>query len=424
MIDNLHTSINSFEYGKVTGAIVIDLRREKKDGKFPAKYRVTYQRKQRYFDSGFSFSIKEWERMPKTKDRDLLEIRKMLYNGNKIIEQHIKDLVLADSFSFDLLSKKMSKGDNSSINVAYDRKIKAMRANDQVGTAMIYDCAIKSMTDFNKNKEMFFTRVNVDWLRKYEKWFIDSGNSYATLSMYLRTLRAIFNEAQENGDIPNTSYPFGKRRYEIPTGAGRKMALDLQQIKKIVDFEVEPGSTTEKMKDLFLFSYMGNGINIKDLISLKWKNLSDNEISYFREKTKRTTTNKQKIVIPVLPEMKNIIEKWGNGNRDPEGYMFGYLEGSATADKVRLVSQNLTRLMNKHLKKIAQAVGLPGVSTYTARHSFSTILLNAGASVEFISEALGHSDISTTKAYLSGFQSDIRKKMNSNLLNFSTDEPT
>jgi len=427
----IQTTFRPFSYGKVTGAIFFDTRRGKKGNVYPAKYRITYQRQQKYFDSGYAFTVNKWNDLinPKAKGSDIIETREMILNGYAVIEQHIKSMVSSSEFSFDMLSKRISRGNTSSIKIAFDRKMAVLKANGQVGTAMIYDCAINSLTEFNKGRELMFSTVNVDWLRKYEKWFIsgsgneeNSGNSFATASIYLRSLRAIFNEAIRSGDIPNTALPFGRGLYEMPSSPGRKMALGLDQIKKLITHKVEPGSTTEKMRDLWVFSYMANGMNVKDIVCLKWESVSNDEIRYLREKTKQTRREKKEIIVPILPEMQTIINKWGNENKKPESFLFGYLEENATPDKIRLVSQNLTRLINKHLSDIAKIIGLPHISTYTARHSFSNVLLNAGASIEFISEALGHSDISTTRAYLEGFRPDTRRKMNTNLLNFEPNE--
>ena len=413
---------DAYSVGKVTGAIFFDTRRVKKEDLYPVKYRVTFNRDRKYFDTGFSFTVSEWNSLPGTKNNQLKETRGMLTDGNSVIKEHVKDLIKSNNFSFPALESRLKKGDNSNINIAFEKKIEKLKNNGQVGTASIYDSALKSLSDFNKNKELRFNSVTPDWLRNYERWFVgDDKNSFATASIYLRCLRAIFNEAIRDGVVSN--YPFGSGKYDIPSSPGRNMALNLAQIKIIRDYRVEPGSTTEKMRDLWLFIYMANGMNIKDLISLKWKNISNGEIVYFREKTKNTSREKKPIVVPVLTEMQATFDKWGNTDRSPESFVFGYLESRKTSpERIRVVSQNLTRLMNKHLKKITDATELPHVSTYTARHSFSTVLLRSGANVEFISEALGHSSIDTTKAYLAGFETDARRKMNENLLNFSNDE--
>lgn len=415
-------TIDNYSEGKVTGAVFFDIRREKKGGLYPVKFRVTYQRKHKYFDFGYSLSVGDWKSLPNTRNLQLKETRKLIFDENQEIHKYVADLVRADKFSFETLYVKIKKGDHSSVDNAFNEKISKLKDNGQVGTAGIYECALNSLSTFNNNREIRFLTVNGDWLKRYEKWFVgDDKNSYATLSIYLRCLRAIFNEAIRSQSCPNSAYPFGRGKYEIPTSPGRKMALSIQQIKTIVDYKTEPGTLTEKLRDLWLFCYMANGMNIKDLVCLKWKNIEGDEIVYHREKTKHTSREKKAIVVPVLAEMWTIIEKWGNTEKLTEGFVFGYLnEKTNNPADIRIITQNLTRQMNKHMKKIAEAAGLPHISTYTARHSFSTILLRSGANVEFISEALGHSSIETTKAYLAGFETEARRKMNANLLNFKS----
>jgi site-specific recombinase XerD len=58
------------------------------------------------------------------------------------------------------------------------------------------------------------------------------------------------------------------------------------------------------------------------------------------------------------------------------------------------------------------------VTTYSARHSFSTVLKRSGASVEFISEALGHTDVRTTESYLDSFENELKKEFSNSLLAF------
>ena len=48
------------------------------------------------------------------------------------------------------------------------------------------------------------------------------------------------------------------------------------------------------------------------------------------------------------------------------------------------------------------------IGTYSARHSFSTILKRKGVSTEFIKEALGHSSMVTTENYLDSFTDDVK----------------
>ena len=79
----------------------------------------------------------------------------------------------------------------------------------------------------------------------------------------------------------------------------------------------------------------------------------------------------------------------------------------------------LTALINEHMKQIAAQLGIcKPVTTYYARHSFATILKNSGVSTEFISEALGHTSLETTKNYLAGFEQDAIRKTTDVLTSF------
>ncbi len=55
------------------------------------------------------------------------------------------------------------------------------------------------------------------------------------------------------------------------------------------------------------------------------------------------------------------------------------------------------------------------VTTYVARHTFSTVLKRSGVSTEYISEALGHKDIRTTENYLDSFGKGMKKDYASRL---------
>jgi site-specific recombinase XerD len=85
--------------------------------------------------------------------------------------------------------------------------------------------------------------------------------------------------------------------------------------------------------------------------------------------------------------------------------VFPVYAGEKTAAEKMKSLCNFQRRVNKALRAVAALVGfdVDGLSFYTARHSYADILKNAGVSVEVISQALGHSDIRVTDAYLKGF---------------------
>ena len=56
--------------------------------------------------------------------------------------------------------------------------------------------------------------------------------------------------------------------------------------------------------------------------------------------------------------------------------------------------------MNEYLKEIAALCGInERLTTHCGRHSFSTLMLTKGISIESVSKMLGHTNITTTQIY-------------------------
>lgn len=129
--------------------------------------------------------------------------------------------------------------------------------------------------------------------------------SKTTVGIKIRALRAVFNEVLEMGIIKREKhYPFGRRKYQIPKSKKIKKALEPEQLKAIYFYEPNC-SHLKKVKDSWLFSYLGNGINPKDIVYLKNKDVQDNFITFIRSKTERTTRNDPKrITIFITEDMR------------------------------------------------------------------------------------------------------------------------
>jgi integrase len=288
-------------------------------------------------------------------------------------------------------------------------KVKKLNGIEAFGTADTYISTYLSLSRYGGDA-LRFENITVSWLKGYEKYMIIQGKSYTTIGIYLRNLRAVFNEAIDAGVIDATLYPFGKRKYEIPTSVGRKLALSLSQIKQIKEYKYDENSVSAYYRDLWIFSYLCNGANFKDILQLKYGNIQNNEISFLREKTKRTSKEKKEIIAFITPEMWTIIKKWGNTNTDKESYIFAHLNCIHDPVKRRNIIKDVIKRTNKSMKQLGAVLGIANLTTYVARHSYATVLKRSGANIAFISESLGHSDIKTTENYLASFESDERQK--------------
>lgn len=176
----------------------------------------------------------------------------------------------------------------------------------------------------------------------------------------------------------------------------------------------------DKAKDFWLFSYLCNGLNLKDICRLRYKDIDGDTLNVVRAKTQLSTKSNQKTISIHLPDQaKEIIEKWGQHPVSPSSYVFPILTEGLTALRERQLIQHFTKLVNKYMGRIGESLGISKhITSYTARHSFSTVLKRSGAPIEYISESLGHSSFQTTQSYLDSFEDDARKQFSQFLTKF------
>jgi len=410
-----------FKYSKdgVSVLTIQDTRRKKQSGLYPIKVQVVFKRIQRYYNTGKELSTEEWSALPSSKSSKLMTIRLDIQNSFEKVESVVRSLLEEGNFSFENLNTRLGKCVNDTLNTAYKNKINSQIESGAIGNSTVYSCSYKHLEKYAGEKISFDT-ITVSWLKKYEKDMLAEGKSYTTISIYLRCLRAILNEAKSVGMLKEAQYPFGRGKYEIPIGKGRKMALTLQQIKQVISY-TDGSEATEHYRDLWFFSYLCNGINVNDLLKLKFSNIEGNEIFFYRSKTIHTSKEKKEIGASLTPEMKKIIERWGNPDKNPNNYVFPFLDGYSTPMEQKKRIQDVTRRINKRLKIISESLGLPNISTYTARHSFASVLKRSGANIAYISESLGHSDLKTTENYLASFEREEREKNAKLLTNFDNE---
>ena len=386
---------------------MLDTRRTKSDGKCPVKIRVTHRRTRWYYPTGKDLTPEEWSALSTTKARALVSIRKDIESSYQIVRSAVEELTTAGAFTFDALNNRLKGATSDTVNTAFRAKISAFNQQGQVGTATVYDTILKGIERF-AGAHVPFDAVTVSWLVRYAAFLQSEGKKQTTIAIHLRHLRAILNEARRQGSVKEAQYPFGRGRFEIQEGEGRKMALTLEQIGQIARYD-DGSEATAKYRDYWMFLYLCNGINVADFVRLRYRDIVNGEICFVRQKTARTTRTRKEIRVIVTDRMLAIIDRWGNPPA-PDRFIFPVLDGSEDAMRQKLKTQYFTRAVNKRMATIGEALGIGNISTYTARHSFATVLKRAGANIAYISESLGHNDLKTTENYLASFEREERVK--------------
>jgi len=405
----------------VSTAIVLDTRRNKIDGSFPAKLRVTYRRRQMYYTTGMSFTQEEFQRVwVAEKPRKEHKESQLLLRG---IEKKAVDIIESlPTFTFDNFKKhfQSNSGEVESLYSAFENYIDQLEHEGRVGTASSYQCSLSSLKKITGKDRLNFSQVDVDFLKAYERKMIEKGNSLTTVGIYTRCIRTLFNEAIESGIVKRESYPFGKRRYQIPASRNIKKAIPISDIGKLFHYKAIAETTEQWAIDMWKFSYLCNGMNIRDIANLKFRNIESDKITFIRAKTEHTRRkNQTSIVAMITTEVQKILNRWKSKQHSPDNYIFEILKSGLTPKQQLGRVHQATKTINKYVKRIALKLKIDKpVTTYTARHSFVTILMNDGAPAEYIRDLVGHTDIRTTQNYMGAVPDEIRRGYAQMLTNF------
>lgn len=409
--------------GKVSTAIVLFKKRKKKNGKYPAKLRLTHDRRQMYYnidtkDRVYEFTVDEFDKITSSKPRGIHKEIKLEFS---LIEEKTQKIIKSlSTFTFNQFKIRFAvKGtDMRSIYYFLDLRINRYNTTGYGNKAAI---TVKhQLQDFFKRKGILdFRDITVSRLYDFEHSLREKGLKSSTIATYLNVVQAMFNEAHRENVVPINLIPFGKDRYQITSSRGLKRALKISDIEKIYKYKPEPLSHEEEAHDLWLFTYLCNGINMTDICNLRYRDITPDFITFIRKKTEHSSSISRPIIISLTDDIKRIIDRQGNEDQSPDNFVFPIINDKLNRmQKIYKIAWRV-RKTNVHMQNIGKELGIEqNITTYTARHSFATVLKHSGVSIAFISESLGHKDVGTTEIYLDSFGDAAKKEIAKHLTAF------
>lgn len=110
----------------------------------------------------------------------------------------------------------------------------------KIGNAVVYRNLHNKLKAFHGGEQLTFSQINYNFLRRLEVNHYANDNKPGALSVYMRTLRALYNAAIKEGLAKPDHYPF--RDYKIKNGDTKRRALNQQEFKQLKEVELKPGS--------------------------------------------------------------------------------------------------------------------------------------------------------------------------------------
>lgn len=232
----------------------------------------------------------------------------------------------------------------------------------------------------------------------------------------MRTLKAIYGYACDNKIVAAEKYPF-KGRFSragysfahLNTKNKRKMdRLTKEEVAKFYYHDVSQHKHADKYReaiDLFVLSYLTFGTNFEDIVRLKEENIcEENGIKFLRYYRKKTINSSAKYTeIPLLPTTLEILNRYRG--KSGTSYLFSILKKSQEHEtlEVKKYLSNYLSSIRKRLRRVAKKEGIDKyIIFYTPRYSTGRIAKKAGASMENVAEAYGHTSTKVTRKHYVG----------------------
>ncbi len=374
------------------------------DGSHPLMIRVCKDGKKKYQSLGISVLPQFWDfekNRPRRNCPNKAQIEKLIADKSReYAEQIIEFQTESKSFTASSLIDKVNRPLlKHTVGDVFLMQIDVLKRQNRTGYAMSHLEVYNSLVKFNGHLDIYFSDIDVAWLREYESTLRADGIAENTIGRRLRTLRAVFNVAIEQNIVKADYYPFKAYKVSKLHQATAKRAISKEDIEKVLHYKSKNHYSCLAI-DLFAFSYYMGGINFVDMAYLQVANIVDNRLVYTRKKTGKL------IRLPLQQKAMEVIKKYLSPFYDDTDYIFPILSDfHKTAQQQRNRIHKVITNVNKRLKEIGKALEIPiDLTSYVARHSFATVLKRAGVSTSIICESLGHSSEKVTQIYLDSFE--------------------
>ena len=378
----------------------------KLNGTYNVKLRFTLDRKVRRLSTSLFVTAKDLTKNLKIKSsspvkRDVENLIRSYQEKCAKLQIELQNYTLEEVF--DILDGEREKQQT----IDFIKFSREWISTTTIKGAINYSTSVNALIRFIGKDTLDIKLITTDFLELFKSFLererdvrtmklIQNGKrvpSNRTLSLYLESLKKLFNEAKkkynrkEKNLILIAHSPFDN--FTIPRQeATRKRAISPDIIKNVWKLpykEMKKGYKStcryNLAKDCFILSFCLMGMNSADLYFAT--DIQDNTITYNRTKTKARRLDGAKMQVDIPKLLMPIVEKY----RDKSGKrIFNFYRYYAD-------EKTFNKAINYGLKEIGSILNIDDLEYYAARHSWATIALNkVGIDKYTVHAALNHVD--------------------------------
>lgn len=264
------------------------------------------------------------------------------------------------------------------------------------GTVIRYETSLRLTEEFlqknYKKEDCYLDEVTNQFIEDFE-FFLKTVRRccHNTTTKYLLNFKKIIRIALAKGWMKKD--PFAQVHFHFEPV--EREFLEKQELKVLLNKEITI-TRLAQVRDIFCFCCL-TGLAFMDVQQLKPEHLvADIHGKIWIRKARQKTKNMCNI--PLLDEAQKIIDRY----RDhPYCQTHGVLLPVCSNQK-----------MNSYLKELTDICGIrKNLSTHCARHTFATLTLASGATIDNVAKMLGHANVNMTRRYAKVLDSSIMRDM-------------
>jgi integrase len=245
---------------------------------------------------------------------------------------------------------------------------------------------------FYNKKDLHFDEINADFYDSYISYLNSLNFAKNTVGKQVKTLKVFLNSSVDRGI--NTNQFFKSKMFKKPTEEVDKIYITDEEIERIYKLNLGGEGSLETTRDLFIIACY-TGFRFSDFSTLTKEHINDNYI------IKKTLKTKTKVVIPIHPVVREILEKYQYTFPQSltNAYANNRLKSIAKRAKLNDDIEIIKTIGGKPFRKVYKKWQL--VCTHTARRSFATNAYLAGVPTISIMYITGHATESVFMQYIS-----------------------
>ncbi|OUO20317.1 recombinase [Alistipes sp. An31A] len=280
---------------------------------------------------------------------------------------------------------------------AHNEKCRALSGISLAPATVIrYETTLRLTEEFlqknYKKEDCYLDEVTNQFIEDFE-FFLKTVRRccHNTTTKYLLNFKKIIRIALAKGWMKKD--PFAQVHFHFEPV--EREFLEKQELKAMLNKEITI-TRLAQVRDIFCFCCL-TGLAFTDVQQLRPEHLvADIHGKIWIRKARQKTKNMCNI--PLLDEAQKIIDRY----RDhPYCQTHGVLLPVCSNQK-----------MNSYLKELADICGIrKNLSTHCARHTFATLTLASGATIDNVAKMLGHANVNMTRRYAKVLDSSIMRDM-------------